>query len=83
MSSQDRLDSVEGKLHDIHDKLSAFPVVGQRVADIERRLAQVESDIRILDARDVSHTASIAKIGGVFSVLGVLGAVVARQIIEI
>ena len=73
--AEKRLDRFESKIDQINDKISAFAVVGQRIADLERRVVHIEAEVHELHLEVGNHTSSLAKIlawigmGGAFAVL--------------
>lgn len=75
--AEKRLDRFESKLDQVNDKLSAFPVVGQRITDIERRVDHIEKDVHEIRLDVGSNTMSLTKVfawiamGSAFAVLAI------------
>jgi hypothetical protein len=67
-----RLDRFEQKIDQISEKISAFPVVGQRIVDLERRVVSAENELREMRLEVGANTNSITK---VLTWIGMAGAV--------
>jgi len=60
--AEKRLDRFEQKIDTISDKLSAFPVVGQRIVDIERRVEHMEKEVHEIRLEVGTNTLSLTKV---------------------
>ena len=81
-SDQKRFERFEDKLDDIKDKLSAFPVVGQRLDEQNRRIGNIEDEIHELRMLATENKVSNAKLFTIASVAAVVGSVALRWAVQ-
>lgn len=79
---QNRLNRFETKLDQVNEKLVAFPVVGQRISDMERRMGVIETEVHEIKHEVSGNATMLAKIGGIFTIVAVVGTLLAREFIQ-